>query len=245
MRFAYTLHVARLQLGFDFVSHHFSNATKRPTQSALLHFSVLEFETAYTFSSETYRQLRRQVSRSIRDLLHSGVAGFHITPPFARAIHSTAGKNHAHKNSSFLVPKHFVNMAMDNINTEKVPVTSTTVASSPHGHTPLQLFQILVGIHTPRSLTQDGCNVERIGTGMSTAQPLYVRSHKGNVGLYQRAKDEERRSRIAYLLTSYISNFLFMLQILLAATFTALSAYKDSNAVTLTVLGALNTVVAG
>ncbi|KAF7193211.1 hypothetical protein HII31_05437 [Pseudocercospora fuligena] len=136
-------------------------------------------------------------------------------------------------------------MAMDEIDHEKVPVTSTTVASSPHGHTPLQLFQILVGIHTPRSLTQDGCNVERIGTGMSTAQPLYIRSHKGNIGLYKRAKDEERRSRIAYLLTSYISNFLFMLQILLAATFTALSAYKDSNAVTLTVLGALNTVVAG
>ncbi|KAK5154390.1 hypothetical protein LTS14_006525 [Recurvomyces mirabilis] len=38
---------------------------------------------------------------------------------------------------------------------------------------------------------------------------------------------------------------LYMLQILLAATFTALSAYQDSSRVILTVLGALNTVLAG
>ncbi|EME77547.1 uncharacterized protein MYCFIDRAFT_84385 [Pseudocercospora fijiensis CIRAD86] len=136
-------------------------------------------------------------------------------------------------------------MATNEINPENVSVASMTVASGPHIHTPLELFQILVGIHTPRSLTQDVCDTEANRARNSHAQPLYVRSHRGNVGLYHRAKDEERRSRIAYILTSYISNFLFMLQILLAATFTALSAYKDSNAVTLTVLGALNTVVAG
>ncbi|KXS98400.1 hypothetical protein AC578_4682 [Pseudocercospora eumusae] len=121
-------------------------------------------------------------------------------------------------------------MAADKINPEKVPVASVTIASSSRGHMPLQLFQILVGIHTPPSLTQDGCN---------------VRSHKGNVGLYQRTRDEERQGSIAYLLTNYISDFLFMLQILLAATFAELSAYKDFNAATLTILGALNTVVAG
>jgi len=36
-----------------------------------------------------------------------------------------------------------------------------------------------------------------------------------------------------------------MLQILLAATFTALSAYKDAHPVTLTILGAMNTVLVG
>jgi hypothetical protein len=38
---------------------------------------------------------------------------------------------------------------------------------------------------------------------------------------------------------------LFLLQIMLAAAFTGLSAYKEANAVTLTILGAVNTVVAG
>jgi hypothetical protein len=106
-------------------------------------------------------------------------------------------------------------------------------------HTPLQLFQLLIGIHTPPSLTQDGENV-----GKSTeAESLHGRSD--NIGLYQRAKQHERRSRIQYKCTSVISHSLYMVQILLAATFTALSSYKDTDPVTLTVLGAANTVIAG
>lgn len=96
-------------------------------------------------------------------------------------------------------------------------------------YSPLELFQWLVGIHTPPCLKHSS---ESSGSS-------------DNVGLYQRSKDQERRSRIAYLLTSYISNTLFLLQIMLAAAFTGLSAYKEANAVTLTVLGAINTVVAG
>lgn len=106
-------------------------------------------------------------------------------------------------------------------------------------HTPLQLFQLLVGIHTPPSLTQDGGDPGR-ATGAKSGRP-----RSENVGLYQRAREQERASRLAYLSTSFISNTLYMLQILLAATFTALSAYKNSHPVTLTVLGAMNTVLAG
>lgn len=102
-------------------------------------------------------------------------------------------------------------------------------------HTPLQLFQLLVGIHTPSSLNRNG----------TTYEVKSSRDRSGNVGLYQRAKDQERSSRIAYLCTSFISNTLYLIQILLAATFTALSAYKETAAVTLTVLGAVNTVLAG
>lgn len=40
-------------------------------------------------------------------------------------------------------------------------------------------------------------------------------------------------------------NLLYLVQILLAATFTALSAYEGAASVTLTVLGAINTVIAG
>ncbi|KIX96767.1 uncharacterized protein Z520_07487 [Fonsecaea multimorphosa CBS 102226] len=113
------------------------------------------------------------------------------------------------------------------------------IIKEPSGHTPLQLFQLLIGISTPPSLTHDGVDLGRA----SEAKSKRVRTD--NIGLYQRARQEERASRIAYLCTSIISNTLYMFQILLAATFTALSAYKDSRRVTLTVLGALNTVLAG
>ena len=139
---------------------------------------------------------------------------------------------------------------MDEINTEKgqipsakqVTVTSYTpdgLLSGKRGSSPLELFQLLVGINTPASLTSG-----TVGNSTSTS-PLRSRTRKNNVGLYQRAQDEERRMRISYLLTSYISNSLYMLQILLAATFTALSAYKKTAPVVLTVLGAINTVLAG
>jgi hypothetical protein len=94
---------------------------------------------------------------------------------------------------------------------------------------PLELFQWLVSIHTPPCIA--------LASGSST--------RSDNVGLYQRSKHQERRSEIAYLLTSYISNTLFLLQTMLAAAFTGLSAYEEASPVTLTILGAFNTVVAG
>ena len=112
-------------------------------------------------------------------------------------------------------------------------------ATSSNRHSPLQMFQMLVGIETPATLTHDGVEVTR------TTEERSRRVRNDNVGLYQRAKEQERSSRIAYLCTAFISNTLYMLQILFAATFTALSAYKDTSPVTLTVLGALNTVLAG
>lgn len=107
------------------------------------------------------------------------------------------------------------------------------------GQTPLQVFQMLVGIDTPASLTQDGVELKRGN------EERAWRVRNDNVGLYQRAKAQERSSRIAYLVTAYVTNTLYVLQILLAATFTALSSYKRSLPITLTVLGALNTVLAG
>jgi hypothetical protein len=110
-------------------------------------------------------------------------------------------------------------------------------------NTQLQLFRVLVGIDTPLNLTHN-CNKD--GGTVSPSLPSTTSRVRGtNIGLYQRAKDQERRSRIAYLFTSYIGNTMFLVQIILAAAFTGLSAYKDAHAVTLTTLGALNTVVAG
>jgi hypothetical protein len=111
--------------------------------------------------------------------------------------------------------------------------------NEPIGQTPLQLFQLLVGIYTPSNLTHSSNHLGS-ATKANSNQP-----RAGNVGLYQRAKDQERASRLAYQATNFISNALYMFQILLAATFTALSAYKETHPVTLTVLGAVNTVLAG
>jgi hypothetical protein len=116
---------------------------------------------------------------------------------------------------------------------------------------PLELFQWLVGIHTPPCLAHPSKSKETRGFFrrlFNACLPSWLApapTSDDNVGLYQRTKDNERKSRIAYLLTSFISNTLFLLQIMLAAAFTGLSAYKEANAVTLTILGAFNTVVAG
>ena len=120
------------------------------------------------------------------------------------------------------------------------PDNAINNGSSSTRHTPLQLFQLLVGISTPPALTQNEGDFVS-----ATSAKFSGRSRTDNIGLYRRAQEQERTSRTAYLCTSFISNTLYMLQILLAATFTALSAYKDSHPVTLTVLGALNTIIAG
>lgn len=105
--------------------------------------------------------------------------------------------------------------------------------------TPLGLFQLLIGINSHPSLAVPDPNTN-IKNGQKKPKTRGV-----NKGLYQRAKEEERSMSLKFQTTSFINNSLYMLQILLAATFTALSAYKDSNPVTLTVLGAMNTVLAG
>jgi hypothetical protein len=165
-------------------------------------------------------------------------------------------------------------MASDNIDSTKGATSSTIRPTSSVltnnardavAQSPLELFQWLVGIRTPLCLKdplESARQSDNIGLNQQRSKdyeherwkahllPCIKRSPKPitrgyNVGLYQRSKDQERRARIAYLLTSYISNTLFLLQIMLAAAFTGLSAYKEANAVTLTILGAVNTVVAG
>jgi hypothetical protein len=113
-------------------------------------------------------------------------------------------------------------------------------------NTQLQLFRVLIGIDTPLNLTHNSDSGSKEEETVSSSPHSVTSRVRGkNLGLYQRAKDQERRSRIAYFFTSYIGNTMFLVQIILAAAFTGLSAYKDAHAVTLTTLGALNTVVAG
>jgi len=144
-------------------------------------------------------------------------------------------------------------MAEDIITSEKDVVSRTARPASSvwignpqdtDGNIDLKLFRALVGIDAPSTHDSDRVS-KRDGVASSPPLPATVRFRSDNIGLYRHAKNQERRSRIAYLLTSYISNTLFLLQIILAAAFTGLSAYKEASPVTLTTLGAFNTVVAG
>lgn len=135
--------------------------------------------------------------------------------------------------------KGLVSVEARSIASSQASIPVEVKANDSNKHTPLELFQVLVGLRTPKALTQDG--LEAITGSKRRAK----KARSDNAGLYRRAKAQERANRLAYMSTAFISNGLYMLQILLAATFTALSAYKDSNRVLVTVLGAMNTVVAG
>jgi hypothetical protein len=158
-------------------------------------------------------------------------------------------------------------MATAGIDPEKDMATATAGSMRPSGasstanningapvsnqHTPLELFQLLIGITTPSYLDASEDADAETPLTMKARGKASLRTNSnpnrryGNVGLYDRAKRRQRRCRRSYLLTSYIGNTLYMLQIILAAAFTALSAYKRTSPIVLTVLGAVNTVVAG
>lgn len=65
-----------------------------------------------------------------------------------------------------------------------------------------------------------------------------------NPGIYKRTIDEESKAHFGYLLTTYIVNSFFLLQIIVGAALTALGA-AGGPSTAVTVLGATNTIVAG
>lgn len=132
-------------------------------------------------------------------------------------------------------------------------------------HLKLQIFQDLVGIRTLRhilntepSLTnilpQSQCDLEtgHSDTIQSSAggrpqrdfRSLLYTNSTANRGIYGRSIQEELKARIGYNISTYFINFLYILQIFVAATITGLASYR-SHGIALTVLGALNTILAG
>ncbi|KAL8821239.1 MAG: hypothetical protein Q9191_007352 [Dirinaria sp. TL-2023a] len=65
-----------------------------------------------------------------------------------------------------------------------------------------------------------------------------------NPGIYKRTVDEEAKARYGYIVSTYIINSFFLLQIIVGAALTALGAANGPSAV-VTILGAVNTIVAG
>lgn len=119
-----------------------------------------------------------------------------------------------------------------------------------HGRTELEVFQSLVGIYF---LANAGAPLP---TAQKTLQPASVMSdifvpsraaayrHR-NRGLYDRCISQDMKMRVMYSFSHYMITFLYLLQILVAATLTGLSSYTNTAGIALTTLGAINTVLAG
>ncbi|KAL8708520.1 MAG: hypothetical protein Q9220_006572 [cf. Caloplaca sp. 1 TL-2023] len=97
----------------------------------------------------------------------------------------------------------------------------------------LQKLRTVIGISTPASLAQS-----TKGTNPFSRRPA------PNVGIYGRIIVEERNARLQFYATSSLINSCYFGQIIVAAALTALGASSSSHIV-ITVLGALNTVIAG
>ena len=88
-------------------------------------------------------------------------------------------------------------------------------------------FRNLTGIDTPKNIIKD-----------------YRQRPAKNVGIYSRVVAEEKKTHIQYYVMATIIEASFLSQIVVAATLTALGA-ADASHIAITVLGSVNTVIAG
>jgi hypothetical protein len=114
----------------------------------------------------------------------------------------------------------------------------------------LETFQNLVGIHF---LRPGGGLLHAEDQGEKPANPIHdiflptkaAAKRWRNRGLYDRTLSQDVKNRVLYGMSNYIITLLYLLQILIAAALTGLSAYQQTSSVALTTLGAINTVLAG
>ena len=93
----------------------------------------------------------------------------------------------------------------------------------------------------------DRLSVFREGVGIADVRSLGANSSKRtaqNIGIYRRVVSAERNARIQYYASAALINSCLLLQIVFAASLTALGASNGSNIV-ITGVGAANTVIAG
>ena len=118
----------------------------------------------------------------------------------------------------------------------------------------LRIFQELVGIRSSTQIMDeesatmagdkpDG-HVNRPRPPHSKWRALFFKSSPRNDGYYICAIEEEWKAFIGYEISNVWINAVYILQIFIAATITALAAY-ETHRVAVTVLGAINTVLAG
>lgn len=80
--------------------------------------------------------------------------------------------------------------------------------------------------------------------GIQSARTIVPGRPAPNPGIYKRTVDQEAKAHSGYVLTTYIVNSFFLLQIIVGAALTALGAAGGPSAA-VTILGAVNTIVAG
>lgn len=117
-----------------------------------------------------------------------------------------------------------------------------------HGQTELQAFQTLVGVHFVKY--GGGAYIDRQKPPASVWHDIFrpdktATARFRNRGLYDRTLSQTLKNRVVYSLSDYLISGLYLLQILVAATLTALSSKPRQSPTTLTVLGAIDTVIAG
>lgn len=134
----------------------------------------------------------------------------------------------------------------------------------------LHIFQDLIGIRTHAHILRPGLSTAESYTlrtntlesegGPSSAKlddELFGRPKRKPVwklfynpspsvgGYYRRAIDEQQSASYWFTISSILINLIYLVQILTAAAITGLASYQNANRTLLTVLGALNTVLAG
>lgn len=119
-----------------------------------------------------------------------------------------------------------------------------------HGRTELQVFQSLAGIYFLDNAGVPLPNSKKTVQPASVLSDIFVPSRAAsnrhrNRGLYDRCISQDMKMRVMYSFSHYMISFLYLLQILVAATLTGLSSYTNTAGVALTTLGAINTVLAG
>lgn len=133
----------------------------------------------------------------------------------------------------------------------------------------LHIFQDLVGIRTHAHILRPGLSTAESRTfradtldaeggikGKKLDDRLFARPKRmpfwklfynpspGNGGYYRRAMDEQQSASYWYYVSTTFITLIYVVQILTAATITGLASY-EGHRVVLTVLGAINTVLAG
>jgi hypothetical protein len=139
---------------------------------------------------------------------------------------------------------------------------STSDASKQKHLENLRTFQDLVGIRTPPHILSSGSvpsqqllDLEKgsklppgmpvsVGRPNRSLRDLIYRSEITNDGIYGRAIDEALKASIGFNISSWFINSLYVIQIFVAATITGLASYHGHE-IPLTVLGAVNAVLAG
>ena len=134
--------------------------------------------------------------------------------------------------------------------------TATAATQSPEDpFENLRIFQELVGIRSsdqiideesatrPTRKRADG-TVNRPRPPHRKWKALFFKSSPTNDGYYICSIEEEWKAFIGYQISNFWINSIYILQIFIAATITALAAY-EGHRVDVTVLGAINTVLAG